>query len=185
MKTTVDLTILTASIPSRADRLVQALESVRNQTYLPLAHRIGVDISHAGPQDTYNALLAGVTTSYVMLLDDDDLLDPHHVEALWGFDSDVTYSWCRHDPPTGGWQAYNAPFSYEDLEANSTVPICALVKSDVLRRAGGVPYVHAYDWAMWRRIASQGGTFRAVPHVTWTYRLNADGNRSHGNLRLD
>jgi hypothetical protein len=70
---------------------------VKAQTH-PCEYKVGVDRITTRPAHTVNALAATVETEWLFRLDDDDLLDPDHVEVLsrWlASDADIVYTWCR------------------------------------------------------------------------------------------
>ena len=90
----VDLTVLVPSIPERAEMRGEAIRSAITQC----RHLVSaVDDSYRGFVPTVNRLATRVMTEWLMILCDDDLLDPEHVATLAPhFDSaDVVYSWCR------------------------------------------------------------------------------------------
>lgn len=182
------ITVLTASIVERGDMLAEACASVRAQTLRPDAHLISVDVARVGASATYNALAAAVMTPWMTFLDDDDLLDPNHLELLAEeaalSEADVVYSWCRC---TGArsYKDYNSSFDPVLLHRKSIVPITALVRTEAFRQVGGFPASDGYDWHLWRTLCDAGAEFRCVPEVTWTYRLRATPehrNQSWGEL---
>lgn len=178
-----DVTILTASIPGRAEDLHRAVLSVAAQTLPPRRHLIGIDIERRGGPATYNQLLDAVDTEWFCCLDDDDLLDPTHLEVLAaavGDTVDVAYSWCRTEGRP--FSLYNHPFSAESLcNGGSPVPVTALARTVLARKVGGFPATSSYDRDLWRNIHLAGGIIVHVPEVTWTYRL-CGPNLSWGEL---
>jgi len=176
------ISLLTASLPERQPLLAEACASVAAQTLKPAVHLIGVDYARRGAEATYNALSEQVETEWLTFLDDDDLLDPHHLEVLaanLSDDVDVVYTGCR----TEGHQFphYNQTFNPNLLLKRSIVPITACVRTSTFRDLKFVKE-WGYDWRLWQRIHRAGGKFLAVPQITWTYRRTAYGNQSHGEL---
>lgn len=173
----MNVTVLTASIPQRASMLAEAIQSVCEQSQPPFAHLVAVDVCRLGAPMMLNRLLDAVATEWLMVLDDDDLLDPHHLKTLVGnsVDADVVYSYCRTEGRP--FEQYNQPFDALMLEHRSVVSHTALVRTSCVREVGGWHRERGYDWDLWKRIRGEGATFRSVPEVTWTYRL-LGGNES-------
>lgn len=179
----IGITVLTASVPKRAAMLADAMASVAAQTLRPERHLVGVDYARRGGARTYNQLLAQVDTEWFCCLDDDDLLDPEHLETLaaWTREHDVIYSYCR---TTGGkFDWYNQPFDKDRLFSSSPVPITSLCRTELARKVGGFPETWDYDRALWTAIWTAGGVFHTVEEATWTYRLHND-NLSRGGLKI-
>jgi hypothetical protein len=170
-----NVTVLTASIPERASKLAEAIACVTAQTEPPASHLIGIDHAREGAPVVLNELLAAVGTEWVMVLDDDDLLDKNHLEVVTEdcrVGVDVVYSYCR---TTGRpYKFYNQPFSVEGLMGRSVVSHTALVRTDLLCAHGGWENTVGYDWELWKGLARAGARFQTVPYVTWTYRLDMD-----------
>lgn len=163
--------------------LSEAIQSVRNQTHSPSRYLIEIDLLRQGAAQTYNRLLDKVDTEWVSFLDDDDLLDPDHLETLVSEQQntgvDVVYSQCRCE----GWDfwQYDRPFDGDLLERISIVPFCSLVRTEFVRRIGGIPQSWGYDWELWKTLYREGASFRKVDRPTWTYRFHGK-NQSKGEL---
>ena len=179
---TEEVTLLTASLPERKDLLAEAVASVAAQTVHPVVHLVGIDHAREGAATVYNRLAGMVDTPWVTFLDDDDLLDPNHLETL--LDNcggcDVVYTWCR--AVGHNFRLYNQPFDRKLLFQRSIVPITAMVRTEFYARAEWMRHEDGYDWRFWQRVANAGATFRCVPEITWTYRRHELGNQSHGEL---
>lgn len=181
-----EITIVIPTIPERAELFEQALASVTAQTK-PCKYLIGEDTEGNGPAATVNALAECVQTEWLCRLDDDDLLDPEHVDVLskWldGY-ADIVYTWCRIEG--GGelhpenqfqvrWQAM--PGGWANLEERNWIPCTAAIRMDVWHELGGYSLdEREEDWDFWKRAQQYGAPFRCVPTVTWTYRMNAQWN---------
>jgi glycosyltransferase involved in cell wall biosynthesis len=176
------ITVLTASVAERAGMLAENMASVAAQSHAPVAHLVGVDHWRRGGAATYNALLEAVETEWFCCLDDDDLADPDHLftMAYRAKDHDVVYTYCRSEGRT--FEQYNRPFSGDEVESNSIVPITALCRTRLALKVGGFPDTWDYDRAFWAALHRAGARFLAVPIVTWTYRYHG-ANQSHGQLR--
>lgn len=198
------VTLLTPSLPGREDMLARVGDSVRAQT-VPCLHLWQVDALREGPAPVRNALLGKVGTEFVGFVDDDDLLDPPHVElcvaALRESGACVAYPWFRFVHPRGWWprgeflqiqrgdgskvHAFGQPFDGVALEHNNFIPITVVARTACLRKVGGMPlpgspewpHETCEDWGLWRRLVAAGHRFVHVSEVTWEYRVHG-GNTS-------
>jgi len=166
------VTLITPSLPERAGALAELQASVNRQTVPPDVHLVAVDHAHAGPAAIRNQLLDAVRSDWVAFVDDDDLLDPHHLETLLAHTdtADVVYPNLRCDGPPLPAKHWPGPFDRARLRRTGCFPITVLARTSTLRGAGGFPDARYEDWALWNRIADQGGRFSYVDEITWTYR---------------
>jgi Glycosyl transferase family 2 len=178
-----DVTVVTPWMRGREELLAEAEKSVGEQTVLPVMHLIQEDTWNEGPAIIRNRMLHQVETPWVAFLDDDDLLDPEHIETLlletMAADSDVTWSWCR----TTGERAPVIPrptqFNSDDLRQANYIPVTTVVNTDAAMSVGGFDASNLNeDWGLWLRMLAAGARFSVVPEVTWTYRFH-DTNRSY------
>lgn len=177
--------ILTPSLPERTALLHEAMRSVADQTVQPEAHIIHIDYDRKPPAFAYNALVRAADSEWVSFLDDDDLLQPIHVETLEkSIDADPNVDVVYTRPHCVGhvidW--YFEPFSPATLRRRSIVPITAAVRREKYLEVGGMPNEWGADWRLWQRILGAGGRFRALEQTTWQYRRHAMGQRSYGEL---
>lgn len=177
------MTLLTASLPERADMLAEAVGSVRAQTYIPEAHLIGVDHHRRGASVIYNALARAADTMWISFLDDDDLLDPNHLETLLdnSQDADVVYTNCRAEGHT--FTNYGVPYSDVLLDTHCIISITALLRRSFFEKVGGFRNESGYDWRLWQRIVMAGARVRQLTDTTWTYRYHG-ANQSYGELEV-
>lgn len=180
-----NVTVITATTPSRTRLLTEAIASVAAQS-LPVAeHLIGVDLHRQGGAATKNGLIRRVETEWVQLLDDDDLLCRDHVQRLMqeaGPDVDVVYSYAS-GPGYSGW--YNVPFSAEGLQKGNNISHNALVRKSLFDRIGYFGPEYGYDWTFWARAVVAGAKFVCIPEETWIYRISPDwSHESHENSGL-
>ena len=173
------VTIVTASLPERARLLGEAMDSVARQS-VKVAHLVGVD-AERGVAEVRNALVVAAATEWVGFLDDDDLLDAHHVAALLerAGSADVLIPHCRFDGPPLPEGYCNRPYDRADLAAHGIFPITVLARRQALLDAGAFhPEAQWEDWDLWNRMADAGARFEVVPVVTWTYRTRGQERRT-------
>jgi glycosyltransferase involved in cell wall biosynthesis len=78
-----DVTVCTATIPTRVELLERAIKSVTNQTLKVKEHSIKLDLDKLGQPAVLDQIIEKATTKYVAILDDDDELLPNHIELLY------------------------------------------------------------------------------------------------------
>ena len=177
------VSVLTASVGGyRLPMLEEAIASVVAQTHGNHEHLIGMDESRLGAGQVLNHLLGVADGEYIMVLDDDDLLDADHLELLVPHceDADVVYSMPR--VVGGNWEGYTRSFSSERLASMNCVSHNALLRTDLVREIGGWDNIKQFDWDLFKRLDEAGAKFRQLDGITsWTYRLHGD-NWSRGGL---
>lgn len=173
------VTVITASLPGRAHLLAEAIASVAAQT-VPAAHLIAVDAGH-GVAEVRNQLVAAATSEWVAFLDDDDLLDPNHLETLLAHAAghDVVIPHCRFDGPPLPEQFCNRPFDRQTLRRHGIFPITVLARRQAVLDAGGFPTEGWDDWELWKRMDRRRARFTVVAETTWTYRTSTPDRRTH------
>lgn len=178
------VTVITPSLPERAPMLAEAMASVAAQTFAPAAHLVGIDHGGRGPAFIRQELVEAAQTDWVAFLDDDDLLDPHHLHELWHHAfvclADVVFSRCRFDGPPLPAKYCNQPYDREQLLDHGIFPITVLARREAILAAGGFRANDRYeDWALWNRMAENGAQFFDIPTITWTYRTGHAGRRTN------
>ena len=173
--------VITSAIPERLDLLAECLESVRSQTRQPDEHLICIDYGHRGTSHTLNRALAGVTSDFVAVLQDDDTAYPNHLEVLLGNCDgvDVVYPRCDADWPVVN---LNADFNARLLKYCNYIPATALIRTDLLRAVGGWPDADWEDHELWKVLVDAGARFRKVNQVTWHYRRHGRPQKTFGTL---
>jgi glycosyltransferase involved in cell wall biosynthesis len=167
------ITVITATLPERADLLERAVASVALQTLRPEAHLVGVDHRRRGGAAMKNLLAYAADTEWLAILDDDDHLYPDHLLKLLAAsgDADVVYSWC--DSTGDSFTAYNQGWEGVDaLRGSSRVSHNAIVRTSLFKAVGGFPLERGYDWLFWIKAAEAGARFVCVPERTWFYDLD-------------
>lgn len=175
---TSPITVVTPTLPERSKLLAEAIGSVAGQTVRPAAHLIDVDLHRVGIPDIVNRLVERVETEWFLLLCDDDLLYPHHLETIAAHldSADVVYTYCD---VTGRQWSPNRPFGGRDLRHGNYIPSNAAVRTSVWRTLGGYRRSDRFeDWDFWVRAVDAGARFQCVPETTWLYRFGDWGNVS-------
>jgi len=180
------VSVITATVPDRQHLLLEAIACVEAQTSPVAEHYIGIDTNRKGGAFIKNGLIDMVQTEWVQILDDDDILMPHHIERLLkeAVDGvDVVYSYAKGENYSG-W--YNVPFSPDKLFENNNISHNALVRKSLFDKIGKFGTEYGYDWTFWCRAVAAGATFVCIPEVTWEYRLSPnwihESHQSYGYL---
>lgn len=169
------LTLVTVTMPSRAAMLAEMLATVAGQTAKPDAHLIVWDHGQ-GFVDRCNYAVNLVATDWFCFVDDDDLLDPNHVDVLTSnLNADIVWTWCRVEGRD--WNP-NSPYMPGRLATGNYIPSNCAFNTDLWLGLGGYNGSERHpDWNMLKRAEDSGATFRNIPEVTWTYRFHG-GNTS-------
>lgn len=170
----VGLTLVTVTMPSRADMLAEMLATVAHQTVKPEAHLIVWDHG-AGFVDTCNKAVRLVESEWFCFVDDDDLLDPHHVATLTeNLTADIVWTWTRVE---GRDWSPNSNYAPGRLASENYIPSNCAFRTELWLALGGYQADRHPDWGMLRRAEASGATFLNIPEVTWMYRFHG-GNTS-------
>jgi hypothetical protein len=168
------VTVLTPSLPERAEMLAEACASVAAQTFPAAAHLIGVDYDRKGPATIINQLVTAASTEWLAILADDDLFDPDHLEILMGEKrhADMILSWCRivgRETPQ-----YRGEFTpYDLLQRRDTgMRGTFLFRKSLWERVGGWPPSPLEDWKFMAACVQAKARLVPVYRETWTYRLH-------------
>ena len=167
------IAVITPTIPSRSQLLIECQQSVRNQvTNIPILHSIGEDTEKIGCGQLRNKLISTLDPSYdwISFLDDDDLMLPNHLNLLSQQceTSDIIYSDCE----TINWDKtwITKPFNLYDLLQRNYIPVTVLMRRSMFEKVNGFAEVFAEDWDLWKRCGKIGARFTYVPQITWQYR---------------
>jgi len=181
--------------------LVEAVESVRTQTFSNWEHIVVDDgsfsvpemdgvrvmhVSHRGTGSARNAGLEHARGEAIALLDDDDVWLPHHLETVWDemlrTGADVVYADCEETGRRDGYHVQIRPFDGELLASECFICLPAsLVRSSSMRAVGGFPPGALEDWGLWRAMHAAGMRFLFVPRKTVLYRFHTD-NTTYGGV---
>lgn len=182
MTTPPRVTIITPTIEGREALLDEAVASVAAQTE-PVQHIVWIDAERVGPAAARNHLLGLVSTEFVGFLDDDDLLDPSHVEQLMTLLAtgaslaDLAWSRCRTVfadgvPVIRVGQPMRPDYRLLCRQGRNYIPVTVIARTASIRAAGGFDARDRYeDYALWCRMLAAGMRFAHLPAETWTYRF--------------
>lgn len=142
--------------------------------------------ANCGRSHAANLALQAARGEMAIFLDDDDLMDTHHIERLVsGLVSSpqamAAYAGVRVDGEAGaGLRIYDLPWSPHRLRGINFLPIHAVVfRLDRVRQMGqsfdvSLPVLE--DWDFWRRLA-EAGEFVHCPGVSAVYRQHHGASR--------
>lgn len=177
------VSIITPTVRWRERLLLEAMASVAAQT-VDVQHHIVPDPG-IGPAKCRAMVLDEVTDDLVGFLDDDDLMDPDHVELLVRTleedDADLAFSWYRREgdapetPRVHEWSDYALGVM---LGGRNLIPVTVVAKRDAIIDAGSFRERDRFeDYSLWMRMLENRCRFAVFPHETWTYRQGG-GNRT-------
>jgi len=196
MKLTV--TVVVPTITGREKLLKRALRSVERQRRQPDALLVEHDVDRVGVAHMRNRALSKVDTDAVAWLDDDDELLPNHLKALMSIlerrvSVDLVYPVPRMiggDDPTatslhGRWvRPWGIPFGDEQARHlrryGNFIPMTHVVKTDVVRKAGGFPIPgtpewprhNVEDWGYLIRLLDAGCRIHHLDITTWLWHVH-------------
>lgn len=202
----LSVAVVIATIPGRERQLAEAVDSVLAQHRAVDQLVVEADPERTGAAATRNRALAKVTADLVAWLDDDDLLLRQHVGALARVleresDVDLVYPRPRMlggaDPTAvcvgGVWsKPWGLPWSpsldWHLRNRGSFVPITHMVRTEVVRRAGGFPEGRTLpdgrysgeDEQYLLALLDAGARFRHLNAVTWQWRVWAGHTAGKG-----
>jgi Glycosyl transferase family 2 len=209
-RTTYTRRVITVVIPhievagahSRGDMLQQAIDSVYAQTANELVHDpiIITDYARRGPAWAVAQGVALVTTQWVTLLGDDDLLMPRHHEVLLRAaeqtGADVVYGDLNIIDEVGTTTregVWDMAFDEAKLRVGNYIPGGGSLMRTALLQHVGVPQddsVYARemavyeDWAMYIALLDGGAKFHNVPDILYCMRRWGGGGQGR-NYRRD
>jgi glycosyltransferase involved in cell wall biosynthesis len=175
--------VVIPTIPPRiaGGYLGRAVGSVLAQTY-PVAHlSIAVDLDHEGAWATRGRALAAVDDSidWVQFLDDDDTLDPTHVEQLHRHavetGADYVFSWFRTSPPGGDCLGHFGKVF--DAAAPHHTTMMVLVRRALAQQVGFTPPLPdqdagGEDWRFLLGCLARNARVSHYPARTWTWQIH-------------
>lgn len=170
------ITLIIPTIPPRADLLRRMLRSVAAQTVLPSHIIIELDAERTGSAATRNRALEKVITPLVAWADDDDELEPNHLELLLRgmreTGADVVYPWYTvvggTDPRP---DRFGVPFDADELRRGSYITVNSLVRTGLAKQArfDFDPVTGLDDHVFYLRLLELGAIFHHVPERTFLW----------------
>jgi glycosyltransferase involved in cell wall biosynthesis len=182
-----DVTVCTATIPSRAEMLERAIDSVKNQTLQPKDHIIKLDDQKQGQAAVLDSIVEEAQTKYVMMLDDDDEFLPIHIQSLYAKieeeEADLVYPHFRYATRGDAGhleQFFNEPW---DNRYPHQVPLTWICRTDVFLDIGGFSKDYdpnsynldeqgnriGHDYLFILRLVQNKKRIVHLPRVTWVY----------------
>ena len=192
------ISVVIPTVAPRAGMLREALRSVAEQTLVPDMIIVQDDVDHEGAAATRQKAQDRVTTEWTAPLDDDDLLQPQHLEALAEeaarTGADLVFPWFDMRNGTDPFpQFFGEPW---DNSAPHLFPVTWLGRTEVIQAAGGWAaasadlYGHSQvsgeDWRLILGLVAKDAKIVHLPQRTWTWVVH--GSNSSGlptNVRWD
>jgi hypothetical protein len=194
------VTVVMPCIPPRsgAERpgtMPRAMHSVLTQTRPVDAISMAFDHRHEGAATTRNRALSGVKTEWMAFLDDDDTLNPDHIEKLMhhaeATGADLVYPWFDvvngFDPFP---QYAGKPFDPEALRnVQNYIPVTVLVRTGLVRGVGGFEPRNTSaapgaspceEWGLWLKLLAVGAKFSHLPERTWCWHWHPGNTSGRG-----
>lgn len=177
------VTVAIPTIPPRPAVLVEAIASAWVNTVRPVGFSIAVDTEGDGAAATRNRALMGVdpaTSPWVAFLDDDDLMDPDHLEKLLNHaeetGADFVYSWFRTDGFTDPFPESHYLNEFDPANPIETT-ITTLVRTELAQMVGFHPIPErklnsGEDYNFVLGCVAAGAKISHLVDRTWTYRAH-------------
>lgn len=165
---------------------MRALKSVTEQTLLPDHVIVSYDYDRGGHAATRNKALPMVKTKWTAFLDDDDTLNPNHLEALHKVaeeqEADLVYPWhtildSNDNVQRDVLDGFGKPFDRDALMRNNYIPVTNIIRTEALYYVGGFPvsgpgkpWHQCEDWGCWQAMIDAGfDKFVHHPERTWNW----------------
>lgn len=179
----LDVTLCIPSIPFRRELLGRCLASWAAQTWPIHALSIAYDNDKDGAGPTRNRAMSVVKTTWIALCDDDDEVDPHHLEGLLDHakatDADVVWPWFRVQGGTDPFEMHRGRQWVPDEP--HIFPVTTLVRTAAWRgsraRFAKPTEDAGDDFQFWCAMAKSGARFAHLNEVSWTWHHDS-GNTS-------
>lgn len=168
--------------PARQPLLLEAIQSVYDQTRPPDDMVIGVDFGRMGEVDNANRVLHATNAEWLAFLDDDDLWRPNHLEVCEQHFADADVVLSRYElvgRPVDTIEKWHD--NVEDFRQTNWVgsPSMVCVRRDVfVEWCQPYGYFRWIDWANYNRLLDKGARFADTKTVTCTYRFGVWSNGS-------
>lgn len=167
---------MTCTIPKRTEMLKQCIHSILGQTYTAWELLVLCDDEYEGQSKTINRIAAEAQGDWLCPFDDDDLMFPEFLSALFVAteDADIVYA----PPQVDGEDS--EPFHGEP----PNIPTPALIRAGLWRDLGGYNegVREQEDRMLWGEAMEISARFRRVDRVLWTYRFHGANKSRHGGV---
>ncbi len=184
-----DVTVCTATIPTRVELLERAIRSVTNQTLKVQEHSIKLDLDKLGQPAILDQIIQEAKTKYVAILDDDDELLPNHIELLYKkiieTDADLVFPHFRYSnlSDAGHLEMFRGlPW---DNNNPHQVPVTWIAKREAILDVGGFSGdfdVLSYevdnqgnrignDFNLVKKLAKANKHITNISEITWIYHV--------------
>lgn len=183
------------TIPVRTKQLERALASVLSQTRFPDQISVTSDTAREGAAANRNRAARALDTDWIAFLDDDDTLEPNHLDSLLktaiDTDADLVYPWFHI---RGGVD----PLAVRDVDNNlrtplgldfgphmrqyiltegNFIPVTYIVKRELFNDVRGFPqplsdewaHTECEDWGFLQRVCKTQAHIVHHPERTWTW----------------
>lgn len=151
---TPGVTVIIPTLPSRMLMLSEAVRSVSLQLHQPEALVVVYDLAREGAMATRTRGVMMAQTEFIAFLDDDDVLDRHHLQRLLEHqaetDADLVYPWHRVVGGNSNFLKtmldgelvcpFGVPFGPEQeawLRVRNFIPVTTLVRTELAQEVGG------------------------------------------------
>lgn len=173
------------SIPPRHKLLARALKSISKQTHRVNEIHIALDIRKEGAGPTRNRALKAISSEWTCFLDDDDEVNPEHVERLLTHaietGADVVFPWFDVVGGTDPFPQFEGlPW---DPENPRIFPVTVIGRTELLQQSAfptprwGEADWAGDDWPFWLRVQDNGARIVHLPERTWKW-YHHGGNTS-------
>lgn len=119
---------------------------------------------------------------YLLILCDDDKLDPYFLEKTVGWGTDIVRTdmeFFDHQTGTAG----SRPFTIETFRETTSPFITSLVKRELFLELGGCDAEQIYfDYDFWYRCFKRGVTEKHIPETLFKYRIHDPSSPLHSNV---
>jgi hypothetical protein len=180
--TTIAAVVISLPTPERQPLLLEAIQSVYDQTRPPDDMVVGLDFSQVGEVSNINRLITAVGCEWLAFLHDDDLWLPEHLAVCEKHmdTADVVVSrfeligrpWSTIEP----WHT-----NFEDLRFTNWIgsPSMVCVRAGLFGEwRGATPQYRWNDWSQYNLLLDRGARFVDTGQVTVKYRFGPWSNGS-------
>lgn len=172
---TIAACVISLPEPKRQPLLLEAIQSVWDQTRPPDDMVVGVDFSRIGEVANANRVLRATDAEWLAFLDDDDLWLPEHLAVCEKFMDDADVIVSRFDMVGRPWNTME-PWhdNFHDLNYTNWIgsPSMVVARREVFGEwIGTRPGFRWVDWSQYSWLLQRGARFVDTHQVTTVYRF--------------